>query len=733
MPARSLRLAFRREFPESGAMSTTFGWLHFTDLHRGMTSQKRWWSDWETKLLADLRARHRYAGPWDLVLFTGDLTERGTAPQFAQVDAFADRLWKLFRELQPERPVGLLPVPGNHDLQRPDPDDAEFGSDLELLGEWGQRPKVREKFWSDASSRYRRVVERAFAEYMAWAGRSAGRHPGLRIRAGLFPGVPGDFAATMEKEGAKIGILGLNSAFLQLGGGDYEKRLALDYQQFDAACGGHGPEWAREHHLCLLLTHHPRDWLGPDARVELGRIVAGNFALHLHGHMHETAYRALSVGGGATQRSWQGISLFGEEGWEGGKVDRRFGYAIGRVELRGREGTLRLWPRKAKPPQEDGGWELGPDDDHCRLDDESRNATYPETIPLHHEIASAPAPPPREARPPPDPGGYVHRETEERVALANLDRPGKPVALWAPARFGKRHLLNYLLGCVRAADGEDSRIVEVHLSLLLPDPPTFDGLLQSLAAYLVDRLSGDEAWLAKIESKRRLGWPVKLSTLLEDHLLPASPRRLVLAVDAADAVWGLPFQSAFFGMLRSFCERIQEPWPRLRLILLLSSTPSLTFKDSPLTNLAQTIELGDFTPEQAAEMARLRGLAWDRDSIERLLRPLVGGHPFLLRVLMEHAQHTGVSLEALTRDRDRVEDLFAEHLAEIGGLLDRDANLREALQLLLADEKRRPAEDVLLRLRRAGLVDRAPGGGHRIRYGLYDTYLRRRWQTGPPA
>ncbi len=97
---------------------TTFGWLHFTDLHRGMTSQKRWWSDWERKLSDDLRSRHPHAGPWDAVLFTGDLTDRGTKDHFEQLDGFLAKLWGLFEELQQGHPVALLAVPGNHDLQR---------------------------------------------------------------------------------------------------------------------------------------------------------------------------------------------------------------------------------------------------------------------------------------------------------------------------------------------------------------------------------------------------------------------------------------------------------------------------------------------------------------------------------------------------------------------------------------------------------------------------------------
>lgn len=373
---------------------TTFSWLHFTDLHRG-SSQKSWWSDWERKLFDDLGSRHPYAGPWDAVLFTGDLTDRATKEEFDLLDGFLAKLWVLFERLQPGHPVALLAVPGNHDLRRPDPEknpeDEEFAADLEQLSEWAEknRQKTRERFWSKPTERSRTVVTRAFSEYQAWWDqRPVGKHPSLKVRAGLLPG---DFAATFEKDGAKIGILGLNSAFLQLGGGDYKGRLALGYRQLDDACGKSGPDWAREHHLCLLLTHHPADWLCPEAQSELGRIIDGKFALHLHGHMHETAYRSLSVGGGPQERTWQGISLFGEETWGEG-VERRFGYAIGKIALKGSEGELRLWPRKAPPPN-GGRWHFVPDHDHCHLDESNHNATEPETLKLHRQlVAKVPAP-----------------------------------------------------------------------------------------------------------------------------------------------------------------------------------------------------------------------------------------------------------------------------------------------------------------------------------------------------
>jgi len=173
-------------------------------------------------------------------------------------------------------------------------------------------------------------------------------------RRGLLPG---DFSATIDKDGARLGILGLNTAFLQLADGDYQGRLALHARQFHGACGDSGPDWARQHHACLLLTHHSPVWLDRDARGQLdGQIASyGRFALHLCGHAHETALQQVSEGGTETRRQFQGRSLCGLEHYQEirdgrvqRKVDRSHGYAAGRLELTSADtGNLLLWPRRA--------------------------------------------------------------------------------------------------------------------------------------------------------------------------------------------------------------------------------------------------------------------------------------------------------------------------------------------------------------------------------------------------
>ena len=175
-------------------------------------------------------------------------------------------------------------------------------------------------------------------------------------------------------------------------------------------------------------------------------------------------------------------------------------------------------------------------------------------------------------------------------------------------------------------------------------------------------------------------------------------------------------------------------WSRFRLILLLSATPSMAFDDpdhldSPFTNLTNdVIELGDLSPDQVVELASLHGLAWGREVVDRLLYPLVGGHPYLLRVIMYQARLTRAALAAILGNAEVMDSLFSTHLGQLGRVLEQDPILQEALARLLATPGCFVEEDHYQRLRRAGLVARA-GGVVRIRYALYEEYLRRRWQA----
>ncbi len=87
------------------------------------------------------------------------------------------------------------------------------------------------------------MVREAFAAYTDW-WQTTPQRPASKLTDGMLPG---DFACTLPCGEQRIGIIGLNTAFLQLGGGDYQGQLVWDARQLHAVCGGAVDDWLREH------------------------------------------------------------------------------------------------------------------------------------------------------------------------------------------------------------------------------------------------------------------------------------------------------------------------------------------------------------------------------------------------------------------------------------------------------------------------------------------------------
>lgn len=240
-------------------MSDTFTWLHFSDLHWGAEKTKNYWPKVEEALFSDIqKLSGKNELTVDAVFFTGDMVNHGS--EYDEFNLWLKRLEEIFKG-QEKKPL-FLPVPGNHDLVRPEfwKDGADLKDSVDLIKtHWDDpdREDLRNRIWQkDETSGTWKVFQKTFENYTAWLNNPGRPFP---LPDNYTPGLlPGDFSCSIPMGGGnKIGIIGLNSSFLQLGAGNYEGRLDLHISQLRAVCGDHYTDWFKDHSLSFLMTHHP--------------------------------------------------------------------------------------------------------------------------------------------------------------------------------------------------------------------------------------------------------------------------------------------------------------------------------------------------------------------------------------------------------------------------------------------------------------------------------------------
>jgi len=656
----------------------------------------------EEQFLADLERLHDSCGPWDIVLFTGDLTQRGSAREFDRFNEQLGVLWKHMKRLGSE-PV-LLAVPGNHDLTRPKPTRPE----MKALLHYHTDQDVRNEFWNRASSPYRKLVTKAFANYCAWWA----SHPFPRLSNFSGGLLPGDFSASIEKGGYSLGIVGLNSAFLQLSAMPAQGLLDLDVLQLHAACPN-GLKWINSRSLCLLLTHHPPDWLRNDSQSHLNGEIAPpeRFALHLFGHLHENVSKDLSLAGAGVWRHRQACSLFGLEYYgDSPRVRRRHGYCAARLCVSSDAGLFREWPRSAHEQQTKQLALVADPSYRLELDSGTREARIPiRRSNLQRQATHVVLQPPGASY---DEAWYVPRSEPEDQAFSYLHGAGSPVVLRGPRAFGKTWLFEQIIRRLRNSSPK-SLILRIDLALLDAEcRRSATKFFRHLAQQVVEGNGGNPALVAN--DWRGPGTPAsKLKRIFERRVFSSlkAGAIVVLAVDQADSIWGLPFQNDFFGMLRAWASLADEPWTALRLLLAVSTTPVVLVADerqSPF-NLVPSIELRDLAPTEIGSLARLYGLNWTTNETRRLTQ--------LLRLAMYEAAANSVTIDSLA---DPAFPAYEAFLQRYRTWLLKHESLLSAAKALWRDPAASIDPALRYRLDAAGLIRGEPGIGYRPRYSLYE-------------
>jgi hypothetical protein len=326
------------------------------------------WPDVQDAVIGDLEQLTKQLGGIDIVFFTGDLVQRGDPAEFARFEAMRKRILETLTV--GDRPPVFLTVPGNHDLARPETAGVDGLAKLVVVDS-----QVREEFWADPESILRGAVNKAFAAWSDWAD---GLPPDDRVEWSNDAMLPGDFVATVTLGDRRLGVVGLNTTFLQLAAGDKQRKLSIDVRQVQKCWpGGSGKSWAEQHDATVLLTHHPPEWLDEEGLRSLRSQIAppGRFTVHLFGHQHEERDLVTMVPGGEPRCELLGRSLFGLETFGDGEK-RLHGFSAAELQLRPTGPQLRLWPR-AGTEQEGGGWDVTP---HQTLGLEQDGGTSPQTV-----------------------------------------------------------------------------------------------------------------------------------------------------------------------------------------------------------------------------------------------------------------------------------------------------------------------------------------------------------------
>lgn len=341
-------------------MTNKFSWLHFSDLHIGQQLQWRW-PNFRAIFLEDLRRLSGEAGPIDLVVFSGDLTQCGEQSQYELLTRELKEIWELLDKLN-QHPI-LFAVPGNHDLVRPPANDAR----MKTLTRWNDDPAVVREFWNEPDNQYIELVRSAFANYMAWQDTLSAYGISIApLQRGLLPG---DASSSIELNGISVGLIGLNSSFLQLNDSNFNEKLALDLRQLNAITDENTPNWCKKHDINFLITHHPASWLSMEAKNEFQTEIypSGRFTAHLFGHMHAADLLTQYRGGNSGRKSLQSSSLFGMEFLGDGKTERIHGYSIGQISFERDEVIWKLWPRKGVVSRTSGDRKIIPDHDNFEI------------------------------------------------------------------------------------------------------------------------------------------------------------------------------------------------------------------------------------------------------------------------------------------------------------------------------------------------------------------------------
>lgn len=328
-------------------------WLHISDLHIGVERQDVLLPKIKHEFMKDIEQMLKKIGTLDIVFFTGDITQSGKKEEYNQASSFIYELWDIFKR-SGSNPI-LICTPGNHDLVRPDKSKAT----VKVIRDYHKDEESRKLFWDNIENgnEYIDLLENCFFNYVDWYDNISIPKP-TNIIKGLLPG---DYSALIEFNEITLGIISLNSSFLQLSEGDYLRCIEIGQKQILKCTKNDIYSWLKESDFAILATHHSKDWFSQQSLQNYNSDIYSNNTFHNHfcGHLHEASSIASGFIGSQQRRQQVAPSLFGLEKYND-STKRLHGYFMGSYSFNGDYLSELFWPRKLIKKY-NGDLKLGPD------------------------------------------------------------------------------------------------------------------------------------------------------------------------------------------------------------------------------------------------------------------------------------------------------------------------------------------------------------------------------------
>jgi hypothetical protein len=216
--------------------------------------------------------------------------------------------------------------------------------------------------------------------------------------------------------------------------------------------------------------------------------------------------------------------------------------------------------------------------------------------------------------------------------------------------------------------------------------------------------------------------------------IESSDEPLIWFMDEGDKIFGLPYASDFFGLVRSWhnsrATESDGPWSRFCVVIGYATEAHLFIQDlnqSPF-NVGRQLNLVGFSLPEVVELNSRYGTPIKSKEEIAQLHMLVAGQPFLIRRALDVLARGAYSFDDLMQTADRDDGPFGDHLKRILISVSQMPKVLATLQTSLSNPQIRENES-LSRLLSAGIVEQCPDKSVRISCPLYGAYLGRHMES----